>query len=399
MKLIYIILISFHNLMDRKIRSILTISGVIIGVAAIVFLMSIGYGFERMTTQQISSPNALFVFDASIDDSDLVAIEDKDLSSIKNLKNVEQVEPGFIIAGKAKNGPVKTDVSINGYSREFIDLAEIKLLRGKAFESEAKDKVLISTGALNLLNISKDDFEKASVSVDVLADKNLSPTLDDGQVKEIKNLKVEGVIDDDKTPLVILPFKVIKKELNIINYNTAKVKVDDKAQLPEVRRQVEKLGFTTSFIGDTIEQINTFFTIFRYIIGGFGVIAMVVAVLGMFNTLTVSLMERTQEIGILKSNGAQRKDIWRLFLSEALIISFIGGVLGVITGAVTGETVNFIFNIYAKKNGGEAVDFFYVPITLVFEMILIIVSIGLLTGLYPARRASKIKILDAIKYE
>lgn len=399
MKLVYIILISFHNLMDRKIRSILTISGVIIGVGAIVFLLSIGYGFERMTTKQISSPNALSVFEASLDDSDLVSINDGNLAKIRNLSNVEEAEPGLIMAGKANNGPVKTDVAIDGYSSKFIDLAEIKTFRGKKFSSDDGNGVLASTGALELLNISNNDFSKSTIAVDVLANKTLSPTLEDGSVKNIKDLKIVGVIDDDKTPYIILPFKTLQKQLSIVDYNTAKIKVKDKTQISDTRRQVEKLGFTTNFIGDTIQQINTFFTIFRYIIGGFGVIAMIVAILGMFNTLTVSLMERTQEIGILKSNGAQRKDIWRLFLAEALIISFIGGVLGVITGDIIGETVNFIFNIYAKQNGGEAVDFFYVPLSLVLYMMLIVVGIGLVTGLYPAKRASKIKILDAIKYE
>lgn len=398
MKLTYIILISFHNLMDRKIRSILTISGVIIGVGAIVFLMSLGYGFEKMTTSQISSPNALYVFDAALDDSDLVFINEDNLAKIRNLSNVSVVEPGLVMAGKANNGPVKTDVAIYGYSKEFIDLAETKIFKGNKFADNAGSNILASTGALELLNISNDDFSNTKVSADVLSGQSLSPSLPDGTVKTISNLKIAGIVDD-KSPYIILPIKTLQKELNAVNYNTAKIKVKGKAQISDTRRQVEKLGFSTNFIGDTIAQINTFFAIFRYIIGGFGVIAMVVAVLGMFNTLTVSLMERTQEIGILKSNGAQRKDIWRLFLAEALIISFVGGVLGVMTGDIIGETINFVFNIYATGHGGQPVDFFYVPISLVIYMMIIVMFIGLLTGLYPARRASKIKILDAIKYE
>jgi putative ABC transport system permease protein len=152
-------------------------------------------------------------------------------------------------------------------------------------------------------------------------------------------------------------------------------------------------------MGDTIRQINSIFVIFRYIIGGFGLVAMFVAVLGMFNTLTVSLLERITEIGVLKANNAMKRDIFLIFLSEALIISFIGSVFGIISGILTGKMVNFWFNFYALKSGSNQLELFYLPPIFMVEVIVSVTLIGFLTGLYPSRRATRIKILDALKYE
>lgn len=390
---------SFRNLTSNRTRSVLTISSISISFAIITFLLSFGYGIEKMTNDAISSPDTLYTFEVSLDNSDLTSINDKSLADIRNLDNVSKTEPSITLPGRVYNGSIKADMAIKGYTKEYLTLAEIKTAQGEKFKTDNMKGLLISSGSAALLNMSKDSIDNRALSIDVVADKAFSPALEDGQIETIKNLKITGIVDDDKTPFVIVPMETLKGGLNIVNYDTARVKVKDKDQLLETRRQVEKMGLTTSFIGDTLKQINSFFTIIRYIIGGFGLTAMVVAIIGMFNILTISLLEKTQEIGILKSNGAKRKDVLGLFISEALIISCAGGILGIIAGALTSEVVNIIFNIYAQRSGGYAVDLFHFPLLFVLFMLLTAVTIGFLTGLYPARRASKLKILDAIKYE
>jgi putative ABC transport system permease protein len=196
-----------------------------------------------------------------------------------------------------------------------------------------------------------------------------------------------------------MPLKKVVQDMKITNYSEVKVRVDKKENIQTARSVVEKMGFGTSYLGDTITQITTIFTFFRYIIGGFGLISMLVAILGMFNTLTVSLLERTREIGVLKANNATKKDIFLMFLSEALIISFIGGLCGIISGIATGKLANFWFNFYAAKSGSTALVLFYAPTVFLVLVLAMVTVIGFLTGLYPATRATKIKILDALKYE
>lgn len=399
MKFLYILEISWRNLMSRKIRSAVTISGVIIGITTIVFLTSLGYGIEKMTTSQIASEQALKVLDVNVDESDIVAISEEHLAEIRNINDVAAVHAGIKIAGKVSNGLVKTDVIIKGYSRDFLEVSATDIYKGQQYIDSDENKILISTNALKLMNVDLNDFTSADLKVEALASEVLSPTLAEGKVMPLGSYLVVGVIDDEESPFIVMPVEQIKDDLRVTNYNEVKVVVSDKTKVQEVRSAITKMGFTTAYLGDTITQITTIFVFFRYIIGGFGLIAMLVAILGMFNTLTVSLLERTREIGVLKANNATKKDIFLMFLSEALIISFIGGVLGIASGVASGKLVNFWFNFYALRSGSNPLALFYVPSVFVFFTVAMVSLVGFLTGLYPATRATKIKILDALKYE
>lgn len=399
MKWEYILELSWRNLMNRKVRSILTISGVVIGIAAITFLISIGYGFERMTTSKISTKDTLYVFDMNLENSDLSAITDENSAKIRELPNVEKLEPGLSIAGKLSNGKVKTDVLINGYNNQFLELNDIRMLRGEKFKDTDTTNIIVTTAVLKAFEVSIDNFNSEKYGVELLANHTLSPTLQDGESRSIEKVNIVGVIDDDLTSYIVIPYEEAKSTILAQNYNVAKIKVKDKTTLTETKSKIENMGFGTNYIGDTIEQITSFFLVFRYIVGGFGLIAMLVAILGMFNTLTVSLLERTREVGVLKSNGAIKRDIWRIFLSEALVISIVGGIFGIIFGISIGEAVNLIFNKLAQQKGSEPVDFFYTPLYFIFATLGATLIVGFLTGYYPSKRATKINALDALKYE
>jgi ABC-type antimicrobial peptide transport system permease subunit len=399
MKWQYILELSWRNLMNRKVRSILTISGVVIGIAAITFLISLGYGFENMTTSQISSKNTLAVFDVSLDNSDLASITEKGATSIKELDNVEQFEPALTLAGKLSDGKVNSNITVNGYNNQYLDLNDTKLLRGARYKDTDKDSIIVTTGVLEAFGVSIDNFGSKKYSAELVDNHDLSPSLQNGETKKIENMKIVGVIDDDQSTYIVMPYELIKSEIQAVNFNIAKVKVKDQTKLSDTKSKIENMGYGTNYIGDTIKQIASFFLVFRYIVGGFGFIAMLVAILGMFNTLTVSLLERTREVGVLKSNGAVRKDIWRIFLSEALVISATGGVLGIIFGISIGEAVNLIFNRLAQSNGSEPVDFFYTPVYFVIGTLIATLVVGFVTGYYPSKRATKINALDALKYE
>jgi len=395
----YIFEISFKNLMNRKSRSILTISGVTIGVAAVTFLVCLGYGFQRMTTLKIASPEAMFVFDASIEDSDIINIDDKKVADIKNMPDVIETEKGVMMASKAVIGNLKTDILLYGYNERYIEISDMKIFKGENINKDKKQNIVVSTALLKLIDVPLNSYQGQKIGIDIVANSNLSPTLKNGDIKSMPDMVIAGVVDDDRSAFAIAPFDLVGEQASITNYNQLKVKVSSIDKIMDVRRKVEEMGLSTNYIGDTLQQIDSFFKIFRYIVGGFGFISMVIAIIGMFNTLTVSLLERTKEIGILKSSGATRRDIWLLFLSESLIISLIGGAFGILMGVLGGEITNLLFNIYAKRNGAESIDFFYAPILFLVSTVLAIGAVGLLTGLYPSKRATTINPLDALKYE
>ena len=138
---------------------------------------------------------------------------------------------------------------------------------------------------------------------------------------------------------------------------------------------------------------------FRASLAAFGLIALVVAALGTFNTLTISLLERTREVGLFKALGMDNKSIYKLFISEALIIGVLGGVIGLIIGGSLAEFINWILKMLAMRAGAEPLNVFVTPWSFALLVATFSVLVGFLTGWYPARRAVKINPLDALRYE
>ena len=119
----------------------------------------------------------------------------------------------------------------------------------------------------------------------------------------------------------------------------------------------------------------------------------------MFNTLTITLLEKTREIGFMKAMGTTRKDINRLFFTESFLIGFLGGLTGIIGAYILGLSINGWVESLAKKTGNKSVELFYMPVEVILIAIGIAAVISLLTGFYPAFRASRINPLNALRYE
>jgi putative ABC transport system permease protein len=131
----------------------------------------------------------------------------------------------------------------------------------------------------------------------------------------------------------------------------------------------------------------------------FGLIALIVAAIGMFNTLTITLLERTREIGILKALGITDKAIRRLFLTESAMIGLLGGIAGILLGLLTDLIISRIFGALASIYQGGNVQLFQYPHYFLLSMVLYPTLLALVTGLYPANRAAKLSSLDALRYE
>jgi putative ABC transport system permease protein len=169
--------------------------------------------------------------------------------------------------------------------------------------------------------------------------------------------------------------------------------------LADVRRYVENMGFVTTSVVDTIQQIQNIFSTVRLILSAFGLAALVVAAFGMFNTLSVSLLERTREVALLQALGMYAREVRELFLIEALVMSLAGGVLGLILGILAGVAVSILLSIFSLVAGGNLLIITSLPFYFVIIVLLLAVAVGLLTGIYPARRSTKISALDALRYE
>jgi putative ABC transport system permease protein len=175
--------------------------------------------------------------------------------------------------------------------------------------------------------------------------------------------------------------------------------VKDTGSLPSVQDEILAKGFAVTALSKTVDQANKIFQGIQGVLAVFGSIALIVSAIGMFNTMTVTLLERTAEIGVMRTIGASSLDIVILFVAEAVIVGLLGGVVGILMGVGIGEIANGLLGVVASKFGGDAVRIFKYPFLFLLFITTFSGVVGFITGLFPARRAAKINPLDAIRYK
>lgn len=183
-------------------------------------------------------------------------------------------------------------------------------------------------------------------------------------------------------------------------YETAVVRVTDPVALTDVRKRLTELGFGSFSIVDELEQIRTVFLIIDSVLGLLGGISLLVASFGIANTMIMSILERTREIGIMKAIGAEDREIKMIFFLEAAVIGTLGGVIGVIVAwGVDGIANRLAYRFILKPQGGSFIDFFSLPVWLAASAILFAIVISILAALYPAARAARIDPVRALRHD
>lgn len=264
--------------------------------------------------------------------------------------------------------------------------------------AQSVPKAVVNQAVLKILGIPEQEAVGKTFSLSlVLSGDQLA--VDDKKI-ETAGVKytIVGVVPDTKVPVIYIPF-INLRSLGVTNYSQVKIAVDGESRLADTRKQIEAMGYTTHSVVDTINQINSFFTTIRVVLGFFGFIALTVAALGMFNTLTVSLLERTREVGLLKALGMRSGEVRKLFLTESMTMGFMGGLLGILLGFVGGKLVSIGISAFAYTKGLGTIDVSFIPLSFALIIILLSVVTGIVTGIYPARRATKISALNALRYE
>ena len=183
------------------------------------------------------------------------------------------------------------------------------------------------------------------------------------------------------------------------SYGSLYVRVTAPDKMPEVRSTIEAMGFHAFSIADQLEEIKKAFLIMDSILGAIGTIALFVAALGIINTMVMSILERTREIGIMKAIGASDIEIKTIFFVEAGVIGFIGAILGLGLGWLVTRVANYVANVHLKPTGEPSVDFFYFPLWLIFGSIVFSILISLAAGLYPASRAARVDPVKALRHD
>ena len=384
-------------------RTVLTILGISVGIGAILFLVSLGYGLQNMILGRITTSEALLSLDVSTGDVTNLRLDEAALGNIKQVPHVDKISPVITTQAQMSINDIASELTANFADQDFFRLDGTKLKRGEFYTNNAADrnKIIISSSALQLFNISEDDIFNRKLKFVFFVD-NESDDNRDSIIRESKQLDMEfqvaGIIEEESANYVYLPFDV-SHDLELTDYSKLKVKIDKQENLNIARDAIIEQGFIVSALSDIIEQANQVFKIVQIILASFGIVALIVSAIGMFNTMTIALLERTQEIGIMKALGATSGDVWKMFLAESVIIGFIGGLGGIAIGWSSGQVFNYGINLLAGALGGERIDMFFTPLWFGITIISFSTFVGLLTGFYPARRAAKISALEAVRYK
>jgi putative ABC transport system permease protein len=259
--------------------------------------------------------------------------------------------------------------------------------------------------AASVANSAQDDFAGAAYSV----------------VSREQKLKIVGVADLDPESMrgptrakVFLPLQLAESlhvmlptDLREIAradsdqpvYSSISVRVKNPAQIQGVEDAIKKMGFSAFSILDASHGLRQFFAVLYAFLGIFGSLALMVASIGIVNTLVMAILERRREIGIMKAIGASDGDVKKLFFAEAGAMGVLGGLVGVLLGWAIGQVINAGTNVYLKRQSLPPEHFWAVPWWLVGGAILFAFVVSLVSGLYPAGRAARLDPVQALRYE
>jgi putative ABC transport system permease protein len=183
-------------------------------------------------------------------------------------------------------------------------------------------------------------------------------------------------------------------------YNSATVRVTDPAVLTDVRKRLTDMGFGSFSIVDQLEQLRTLFLVMNSVLGLLGGISLLVASFGIANTMIMSILERTREIGIMKAIGAEDREIKLIFFVEAAVIGLAGGIIGCLAAVAIDAVANRLtYRFLLRPKGGSYIDFFSLPPYLWLGAILFAVVVAIIAALYPAARAARIDPVKALRHD
>jgi len=387
-KILDILKVAFKNIISNKLRSALTMLGLIIGIASVIVLVGIGSGATSNVTSQVQSLGT-DILTASITSSD-VSLSYDQVEELESIDNVKSVAPYKTVSGTISRGTTTSSkASIIATTNNYLDVTNITLALGRTIsiiDIENKSKVCI-------------------IGYD-LASTLFGMTNPVGETLKIEgdNYVVIGMLEQQGSSMgtnidsmLIIPLTTASYLGSDTSINSLYVKVESEDKIDSTITLIgnyirSNLQISSDYYSVTSQDsmLNTMESVtstLSLLLGGIAGISLVVGGIGVMNVMLVSVTERTKEIGIRKALGAKRRDILIQFLIEALVISLIGGLIGVITGIGIG---------FLAENFDYSFDLNTTTVIISFSSSALI---GLVFGIFPAYRAAKLNPIEALRTE
>ena len=386
-------LLAMRQLQTKKVRTLLILLGISVGVAAVVGVTSLGEGIRVNAVEEIQKSHDLTLIEVSpgISNGNIILITESKVRAVR--------EYGSVVAPYVKDAYVtqdKTYFEANGISAEYMDAKDLQLEAGMWFEEGTYQIVLGSDIGEKFSKIEGAEIGNA-------IDARIRLYGEEGRAidKDITfmiagRLKPTGTETDDQA---FIDINMAKELTGKDVYDGIMVKLDKSGQAPAARTAIEKLGLTCYSAQDEIDSVNRIMNAVTLVLAFFSSISLIVGGLMIINTMIVSVYERTHEIGITKAIGASEPDIIRLFLSECIIIGVLGGILGDLLGIIFSFLIDSVGRPMLVAQLGIA-DFEHltvINIQILAAGFLISLVISVIAGIYPAWRGAKLDPVKALR--
>ncbi len=419
--------LALAGLRRTRLRVTLTALGVTIASGALVSMMAFALGLQR----QMETP---FKILGLLNDIQVSAgpgkngpvLDDAALDRMEHLPGVAMAYPDIRIKGLKLRCNQKTETALAlAMPREasLFGISEEILVAGRFFSEAKEPEVILGSQLVRSLGFaSPQEALGAAVTLEAA---DLTP--EEGKAFTFQRKQLAAtVVGVCEVPLVlpgpahrgvILPVDLMKVAPGVAfesalerlkggggpaaaGYSRARVRVRHPSDLTSVEAQIQAMGFKTRTVLSQLKHMRTFLVLLEVLLAAIGSVALVVAALGIVNTLLMSVLERYQEIGICKAIGASDGDLVVLFMTEAGIIGLLGGLGGLLLGCGVSWGLEIAINFYARGQGvAEHLAIFAFPLWLLGATVLFAVATSLLAGVYPALRAARVDPIRALRRE
>ncbi len=415
----------------RKTRTIFTMMGVIIGCLAIFIIISITNGFERYLTYEMESlmdtsvisiyPNWKSETEDNKDSTTKTKLTDKNVEELNKLGYFSEVIPKRYAHTQIKYGKNQTYARILANDKSNL-ISESSLLAGKAPKNRSKELLLGYDVAKELLGYSWEEKVKDDSEFQKLIGKrvklggedfgsddkgnplkskqitcNIVGVLSSGNGQ--KNYEIQGsrkLVEDIIKGAPLVDEKFLKEQLT--TYEGIDVRVDDKEMLESYEGTLRNMGYQTSSFKEFEKQTRSMLLGVNIILGSLAGISLLVAALGITNTMDMAIYERNREIGVIKVIGGSVRDVIKIFVGEACAISITGGFISIILGVLATLGINSVAKSITENMMGQPIEKISVPsFSLILGILVFCLVIGFIAGILPARKAAKTDVITAIR--
>ena len=388
--------LSLRVFRQKPMRTFLTVLGMAVGIATVLFLVSLGYGLQYILIGRlVTTEDSLITMEAYYPSEANLSINERVIEELAKEEDIAEVSPvaEFSAELSGKNSST-TIVSIGARVVDENYYRLTGLSPDIGVPPSGNNKTAIITGqTASLINLAT---STQSIGEEILL-KVFYQNDFDGTSEEIRpksEVKIGGIISDESEPPLIIIFSSML-EKSPTNFNSVLVKAKSAEVLEKLKDNLIEKGFIVSARIDLVNQAKKILNIITITLGVFGITALIVSAIGMFNTMIVGFLERIYEIGILKSIGATDSDIKKLFLMESSIMGLTGGLSGIIIGYSLGQTANFVLSFIAQRLGGKPFDLFITPAWFIILIVFLSILIGFISGYWPARKAAGLSPKEA----